>query len=410
MVRRSMTSFFALLKNDIRLFLRDWKACVLLLIAPLFFISFFTYALSPYLEESSFIEPFPIAVVDKEDTTQTRMLINQVEEIGIFSEVIRMDEEEALRSLADKEVGGVIIIPEDFTNSVSMGENKPVTVVGNGAMPLQAYVVKNIVQSASNLVTAAQGAINTIWHYDTEAGLSDSERDERFNEAVMDYMLAALARTSIFVSEDAVSEYSVTPAEYFTAALIIVFMMFAGMPGMKMLVTERTSGITSRISAAPVRVWKVVLSKLLVSVMLLVIQFGIIIFMTSKIFNNYWGAPVKDVLILFGGIILAVSAWSVFTASVSPTPASADIIGNLGILLMAVLGGSIYPLTSMPEGIRRISVLTINRWAMDGFMVLFSGSSVTDTSTHALALSAAALALFAASALIMRFAGRRGAK
>jgi len=144
--------------------------------------------------------------------------------------------------------------------------------------------------------------------------------------------------------------------------------------------------------------------------MLLVIQFGIIIFMTSKIFNNYWGAPVKDVLILFGGIILAVSAWSVFTASVSPTPASADIIGNLGILLMAVLGGSIYPLTSMPEGIRRISVLTINRWAMDGFMVLFSGSSVTDTSTHALALSAAALALFAASALIMRFAGRRGAK
>lgn len=405
-----MTSFFALLKNDIRLFLRDWKACVLLLIAPLFFISFFTYALSPYLEESSFIEPFPIAVVDKEDTTQTRMLINQVEEIGIFSEVIRMDEEEALRSLADKEVGGVIIIPEDFTNSVSMGENKPVTVVGNGAMPLQAYVVKNIVQSASNLVTAAQGAVNTIWHYDTEAGLSDSERDERFNEAVMDYMLAALARTSIFVSEDAVSEYSVTPAEYFTAALIIVFMMFAGMPGMKMLVTERTSGITSRISAAPVRVWKVVLSKLLVSVMLLVIQFGIIIFMTSKIFNNYWGAPVKDVLILFGGIILAVSAWSVFTASVSPTPASADIIGNLGILLMAVLGGSIYPLTSMPEGIRRISVLTINRWAMDGFMVLFSGSSVTDTSTHALALSAAALALFAASALIMRFAGRRGAK
>lgn len=405
-----MTSFFALLKNDIRLFLRDWKACVLLLIAPLFFISFFTYALSPYLEESSFIEPFPIAVVDKEDTTQTRMLINQVEEIGIFSEVIRMDEEEALRSLADKEVGGVIIIPEDFTNSVSMGENKPVTVVGNGAMPLQAYVVKNIVQSASNLVTAAQGAINTIWHYDTEAGLPDGERDERFNEAVMDYMLAALARTSIFVSEDAVSEYSVTPAEYFTAALIIVFMMFAGMPGMKMLVTERTSGITSRISAAPVRVWKVVLSKLLVSVMLLVIQFGIIIFMTSKIFNNYWGAPVKDVLILFGGIILAVSAWSVFTASVSPTPASADIIGNLGILLMAVLGGSIYPLTSMPEGIRRISVLTINRWAMDGFMVLFSGSSVTDTSTHALALSAAALALFAASALIMRFAGRRGAK
>jgi len=402
-----MVSFAALLKNDIRLILRDWKACVLLLAAPLLFISFFTYALSQYLEKSSFIEPFPIALVDKENTTQTRMLIHQIEDIGIFSHVIVMDEEDALRYLADKEVGGVIIIPEDFTNSVAIGENRPVTVVGNGAMPLQAYIVKNTAQSAANLVTAAQGAINTIWHYDNKAGLSDSELDARFNEAVMDYMLTALARTAVFESVEAENGSSVTPAEYFTAALIVVFMMFAGMPGMKMLVSERAGGITARLAATPVRMWKVVLSKLLVSIMLLVIQFGIIILMTSRLFNNYWGAPVRDVLILFGAIILAVSAWSVFTASISPTPASADIIGNLGILLMAVLGGSIYPLTSMPESIRRISVLTINRWAMEGFMVLFSGSSVTDTGTHAMVLALMALILFAVSAFMIRFARRR---
>ncbi len=402
-----MVSFAALLKNDIRLILRDWKACVLLLAAPLLFISFFTYALSPYLEKSSFIEPFPIALVDKENTTQTRMLIHQIEDIGIFSHVIVMDEEDALRYLADKEVGGVIIIPEDFTNSVAIGENRPVTVVGSGVMPLQAYIVKNTAQSAANLVTAAQGAINTIWHYDNKAGLSDSELDARFNEAVMDYMLTALARTAVFESVEAENGSSVTPAEYFTAALIVVFMMFAGMPGMKMLVSERAGGITARLAATPVRMWKVVLSKLLVSIMLLVIQFGIIILMTSRLFNNYWGAPVRDVLILFGAIILAVSAWSVFTASISPTPASADIIGNLGILLMAVLGGSIYPLTSMPESIRRISVLTINRWAMEGFMVLFSGSSVTDTGTHAMVLALMALILFAVSAFMIRFARRR---
>jgi len=402
-----MVSFAALLKNDIRLILRDWKACVLLLAAPLLFISFFTYALSQYLEKSSFIEPFPIALVDKENTTQTRMLIHQIEDIGIFSHVIVMDEEDALRYLADKEVGGVIIIPEDFTNSVAIGENRPVTVVGNGVMPLQAYIVKNTAQSAANLVTAAQGAINTIWHYDNKAGLSDSELDARFNEAVMDYMLTALARTAVFESVEAENGSSVTPAEYFTAALIVVFMMFAGMPGMKMLVSERAGGITARLAATPVRMWKVVLSKLLVSIMLLVIQFGIIILMTSRLFNNYWGAPVRDVLILFGAIILAVSAWSVFTASISPTPASADIIGNLGILLMAVLGGGIYPLTSMPESIRRISVLTINRWAMEGFMVLFSGSSVTDTGTHAMVLALMALILFAVSAFMIRFARRR---
>ncbi len=402
-----MTSFTALLKNDIRLFLRDWKACALLLAAPLIFISFFAYALAPYLDKSSFIEPFPIALVDKEDTTQTRILINQLEEIGIFSEIQRMDEPEALSSLKEGEVGGVVIIPVDFTNSIAFGENNPAVVIGNGSKPLQAYIVKNVAQSAVNLVTAAQSAINTIWYYDNQAGITGDELDARFNSAVMQYMLRALARTAVFADVEAGGQSNLTPAEYFTAALIVVFMMFAGMPGMKMMVTERSEGITMRLTAAPVAMWKAVLSKLIVSVMLITVQFGIIILMTSKIFNNYWGAPIGDVLLLFGGIVLAVSAWSVFIAALSKTPAAADIIGNLGILLMAVIGGSIYPLSSMPGFIRRASMLTINRWAMDGFMVLFSGNSLAHTGTQALVLAMMSLLLFLFSAVTMRFSRRR---
>jgi ABC-2 type transport system permease protein len=402
-----MTSFTALFKNDIRLFLRDWKACLLLLAAPAVFISFFMYALSPYLDKSSFIEPFPIALVDKEDTTQTRILINQFEDISIFSEIRRMDEQDALQSLREGEIGGIVIIPEDFTNSIAFGENNPATVIGDSSRPLQAYIVKNISQSAVNLVTAAQSAIDTIWYYDTQAGITGDELDSRFNSAVMEYMLQALARTAVFSDTEAGVQSSLTPAEYFTAALIAVFMMFAGMPGVKMMVTERSEGITLRLAAAPVGMWKVVLSKLMVSVMLIMVQFGIIILLTSKIFNNYWGAPIKDVLLLFGGIVLAVSAWSVFIASLSKSPAAADIIGNLGILLMAVIGGSIYPLSSMPAFVRDISMLTINRWAMDGFMVLFSGNSLAHTGTHALVLAVMGVVMFGLSAVVMRLARRR---
>ena len=402
-----MTSFAALLKNDIRIFLRDWKACVLLLAAPLLFISFFTYALTPYLNKSSFIEPFPIALIDMENTTQTRMLVKQLEEIGIFSEIQRLDEDSAMQKLSDRKVGAVVIIPRDLTGSIASGENRPVSVVGSSSMPLQAYVVKNVIQSAANLVSAAQSAIITIYHYDKIAGLSDTELESRYNNAISDYFLEALARNEVFTSTEFEPQYSLTPVEYFTAALIVVFMMFAGMPGMKMLVMERSEGITRRLSASPVRMWKVVLSKLLVSAMLLVLQFGIIIALTAMIFNNYWGAPVKNVLLLFGGLIIALSAWSVFVAAVSTSPASADIIGNLGILLMAVVGGSIYPLTSMPDFIRGISKLTINRWAMDGFMVLFSGNDAASTGVYALVLAVMGFMLFTVSAFIMKFM-RRG--
>ena len=395
------------MKNDVRLFLKDWKACLLLLAAPLLFISFFTYALSPYLDKSSFIEPFPIALVDLENTTQTRMLENQLKEISLFSEIRRLSEDEAMQQLSDQTVGGVIIIPVDFTNSVAVGENRPVTVVGNSAKPLQAYVVKNIIQSAANLVSAAQSAIITIYNYDYKAGLSGAELDARYNNAIMEYFMEALARNEVFTTVDRQSGYDLSPVEYFTAALIVVFLMFAGMPGMKMLVTERSEGITRRLSAAPVGMWKVILSKLLVSVLLLILQFGLIIAVTSKVFNNYWGAPIKNILILFCGIILAVSAWSLFVAVISSSPASADIIGNLGILLMAVVGGSIYPLSSMPAFIRNLSRLTINRWAMDGFMVLFSGNDAMGTGLYAIVLAAMGCVFLAASVLIMK-SMRRG--
>lgn len=402
-----MTSFIALLKNDIKLILNDWKACILLLAAPLLFIAFFTYTLTPYLEKSSFIEPFPIALVDLEDTAQTRMLAKQLEEISIFSDVRRMDESDAFKKLSDKDVGGIVIIPEDLTTSVSSGENKPVKVIGSSAMPLQAYIVKNVIQSAANLVSAAQSAIITIYHYDRIAGLSGEELDARYNNAIMDYFMDALGRNEVFVETDEAHRNSLTPVEYFTAALIVIFIMYAGMPGMKMLVAEKNLGITKRLSVSTVGLWKVALSKLLVSALLMILQFGIIVLFTSHFFNNYWGAPVMNILMLFGGIILSVSAWSVFVSAVSVSGASADIIGNLGILLMAVIGGNIYPLSSMPVFIKGISRLTISRWAMEGFMVLFSGNDAASTGVYALLLTLIALVLFCFSAFIMKFA-RRG--
>ena len=397
-----MTSFVALFKNDVRLFLRDWKACVLLLAAPLLFISLFTYALTPYLNKSSFIEPFPIALVDMEDTSQTRMLAKQLEEISIFSEVQRLDEGTAMVKLSDKSVGGVVIFPPDFTASIAAGENKPVSVIGNSTMPLKAYVVKNVIQSAANLVSAAQSAIITIYHYDKIAGLSGKELDIRYNNAIAQYFMGALARNDVFFFPDAPVQYSVTAVEYFTAALIVVFMMFAGMPGTKMLVTEKSEGVTRRLSATTIPMWKVIFSKLIVSVMLLVLQFGMIIVFTSVLFHNYWGAPVKNILILFGGLIIAISTWSIFVAAISTTPAAADIIGNLGILLMSVIGGNIYPLTSMPGWVKVLSKFTVSRWAMDGFIVVFSGNDAASTGIYALMLTIIGLVLFCISTCIMK--------
>jgi len=397
-----MITLITLFRNDLKLAFKDWKAIVLLLLMPLLSIAFFTYALSPYLNKSSFIEPFDIAVVDNENTTQTRILLKQLEEIEIFKEIHRVDENKAKELISGNKVAAAIIIPEKFSDSVAVGENKPVTVIGNRAMPLQSFVVKNLIQSAANLVSAGQSAINTIYYYNQKAGLDKEELQKEFSDSTMKFFVEALARNEIFSQVEAAAGLDVTPVEYFTAALVAVFLMFAGMPGLKMLVTERSLGITRKLMASPARMWHIILSKFATSLVLSVMQFSIVIVFTSYIFKNYWGAPVKNILMLFGSIIFAVSAWSILVSALSTTPASADAIGNLGILLMAVIGGSIYPLSSMPEFVRTLSKATINRWAMDGFLIIFSGNDALTVTSQVYALLAIGLACLGLSVIVLR--------
>lgn len=363
-----------LFKNDIKLFFKDWKAVVLLLGLPFLFLSLFIYALSPYLNKTSFIEPFDLALVDKEDTAQTRIITNQLKEIPIFKNIIKTDEENAKKLIEENKVAAALIIPPDFSGSIAVGKNRPVTVIGNKEMLLQAFVARTYAQVGANLVSAGQSAINTVYEYNLKAGLKGEELEKQFQTSTMKVFIEMLARNDIFTEIDAMPIYDLTPAEYFSSGLIVIFLMFAGMPGMKMLVTERSQGITRRLSAAPVKTWQIILSKFIVSVILSVLQFLIIILLTATAFKSYWGAPVKNIVLVFSAIVVAVSAWSVFVSAISKTSAAADIIGNLGILLMAVVGGSIYPLSSMPGFVRTLSDYTITKWAMEGFMILFSGN------------------------------------
>lgn len=401
-----MTRFAALLKNDIKLFFKDWKAIALLILMPFLFIAFFSYALTPYLDENGFVEPFNVALVDYEDTAQTRILVKQLEEIKIFQEVLKVDESYAKRLISENKAASAIIIPDGFSSSIAIGENKPVTVIGNKAMPLQSYIVKNLIQGTANIVSAGQSAINTIYHYNEKAGLSEEELQKQFEESTLKIILEAISRNEVFSEIEGAVNLNLTPVEYFSAGLITVFLMFAGMPGMKMLVMERSYGLTTRLQVSPVRFWQIILSKFIVTVILSTLQFLIIIVLTSLVFKNYWGTPFEKILLLFAGIIFAVASWSVFVSAISSTPASADVIGNLSVLLMAVIGGSIYPLSSMPGFIKTISKLTINRWAMEGFMIIFSGDRSLGIKHNFFMLLLIGLTLLITAVLVMKLRSR----
>ena len=154
-----------LLKKDLIIIFKDVKLVALILLLPVICITFFSAVLSGYIEKGSFVEPFKIGIIDEEDSKETRMLIDQLEEIDILEKVIKINAQDQEKYIKDNMVAAIIIIPENFSKSLVEGKNYPVTVIGNRNIPLESYIARNIVVSAAKMVSANQAGINTIFYF-----------------------------------------------------------------------------------------------------------------------------------------------------------------------------------------------------------------------------------------------------
>jgi ABC-2 type transport system permease protein len=171
-----MRRIFLVIKNDMKLFFSDWKAVVLFFGLPFAFVSLFILSLSPLLEGNKFIDSFNIAIVDKENTLESRMLINQFlsqegiddissEDTENLINFTKTNEDAALELLEKGEAEGIIIIHEGFVYSMSVGENKPFKVITDPRKPLIANFIKNYMQSYADLISASQNGIMTAYVY-----------------------------------------------------------------------------------------------------------------------------------------------------------------------------------------------------------------------------------------------------
>lgn len=403
-----MSAFLSILKNDAKIIIRDVKALLLLLVMPVLVIGIFAKALGPMLERTAFIEPFSIAVVDKEDSVWTGILIAQLRNLDILDNIYRTDEDEARELIEKNEIAAAIVIPENITDSVERWEPEEGKVIGNSLLHLQSQLVKNVAVVGSTSVSSGLAALNAINDYEYWAGFDPSQIYQDIIDANEEFINTVLTRKEIF-RETKQGRYSVSPVEHYAASLLAVFIMFSSVPCIKMLAQERTLGISARLSAAPAGGWQSISSKLILSVGISTAQFlliGFFLKLSSKSFGRISAGPFIPVFLC---TTIAAAAFSVLIASLASSASATDLIANLSILLMAIAGGSVYPLTSLPDLCKDLSVLTINRWSAEGFLAALTGANTGGISESCLALILLALFYFTGALLVHRLKRGRAA-
>lgn len=401
-----MSGFTAILKNDLKIISKDIKALLMLLILPILAILIFASALAPILEHNEFIEPFEIVLVDNDKSPWTGLLASQLRSLDVIEKIIFADEEEARRLIQKGEAAAAIIIPENLSESIDYWDPQAGKVFGSSSRYLESQLVKNIGFVGSDTVSSGLASLNVIYDIETEKGYAFEEAFVEINKAFDSFVNLVLNRKAL-ISEKKLDNRETDPVIYYAMSLMAVFIMFSSIPCMRLLTDERRLGILSRLNASPVQSWQTAASKLTVSFFISACQFVIILIFIRIAGGSDFTSSITGMLPVFLATSFAAGSFSIFVASISSTGSAADLIANLSILLMAIAGGSLYPLSSLPAICRALSALTINRWASQGFLNVVYGGDTQTTLVSVGALLVMAVFFLGTASLVLGLRRRR---
>ncbi|MBY6037241.1 ABC transporter permease [Fictibacillus nanhaiensis] len=349
---------------------------------PLFAMMFFpllllgiTYVgMKPLLDDKQWVEPFEVAIVDEDNTFETKLLMKQYEESEELQAVLsfqKTDAKTASERLAANEIAGMVIVPEGFTNGIQRGTNIPVTVIGNPERAFQAELLKQVMTSNANLISSAQSGANTAFHYLRKLGLSSEEFETYRTTIITDFTLHALNRNNIYETEVLSVFGGMTPIEFYSISGVLILLLIGGLFGMSLTSRSEQRALRERLSLQGIRPSVFFFGNILSVFVLLVIQSALLtglFYMATKL----WSVEATSILLAY---CLAVSSLFALCQELFVQNGSKWGAGILLVIGITASSGSVVPLSYLPQMWRSVSVLNIMHHTHQGLIEhLFSGS------------------------------------
>jgi ABC-2 type transport system permease protein len=134
-------------------------------------------------------------------------------------------------------------------------------------------------------------------------------------------------------------------------------------------------GTLARLLASPAAPWAILLGKVLASFVLAVVSMTIVVLATSLLMGARWGDPLA-----VAGLVLSVSLSATGIACLAVGLAKnedqAGSIVAIVAMVLAVLGGSFFPMSQAPAALATLSLLTPHAWFLRGIDDLAAGTGI----------------------------------
>lgn len=249
---------------------RKWYALPLLLLFPVLIIGLLALVAVTFLNQED-EEAIKIGLVDQDESEETEMvsdLLSDTEELGSLLEITPMSEEEAEENIKNNELVSYIVFPEGFTNDLYNGNATEISLIGNPNQPTNSYIVKELIDSVSRHIRAAQANILTMNKYAKDLPMTDGQRNQFVFGQFKDFLLYTMSRDQMVKEHEVTNQATEAPVYYFMLGgwFVVVTIWLLGFYAF--FTDERTSGMKQRMRLYGVRDIQLICAKIISTFML----------------------------------------------------------------------------------------------------------------------------------------------
>ncbi|MHA6487048.1 ABC transporter permease [Bacillus cabrialesii] len=374
--------------KDLKIRITDRKGFMMLILMPLILTCILGAALGSVVDGGNQIEDIKVGYVQSDQSDAANMFKTDVlKKMKSIKVTQAGSEDEMKKLLEEKKIDVGIVIPNDWEAGKTSA-----FVYADPDQTLKSSIIETAAASFIDQYKAVKEAASASMDYVSETAAVKQGKLEPSQLA--EKLVKTLEKETgdkITIKEQSVGSKAVTSFQYYSAAMLCMFMLFHMTVGAKSFLEEKDTETLARMLMTPAQTYAILFGKWLGTYLFAIIQFFIFLIVTINVFGVDWGGNLLFVSVLGLSYAAAVSGISMLLASCISDMKSPDAIGGFGIQLLAVLGGSMLPLYQFPDFLQSVSKAVPNRWALDGFLSLMEGGGWADLQKPVLLFAAIGL-------------------
>jgi len=383
-----MRAVLAIARKDLRQRLRDRSATVLGLIAPVAVAWLISVAFG---STGAFHANVAVVDLDKGPVATGFTPFLTGPDLADLLTVKPVTSEADARALVKKgELGAAFVIPKGFSEAVTSGQGRPITVLASVDSSIAEQVARSLAQSFTAQIEAVQLSVQSAMR----AGAPVSSVGTLAAQA------AAVRLPEQTVTQPAGTK-TLTGIGYYAPAMGIFFMFFAIDFGARGFFLERNGGTMERLAAAPIGPGTILAGKSLATFVYGLTSLGTVAVVTSLAFGADWGPPLA-VFALIVALSLTVVGMTALVITLARTERQSEGFASMLTFGLVLLGGNFIFIGGAPPLVRTLALLTPNCWALRAFTDFAGGASWTAALTPLMAILAFALATGAVAFALRR--------